>query len=149
MIIKSRKTYLLRKKKEALENHAGVKNSISERLKLARVVAANQSLAKSNPKFYKEGCLWIKNILKFKKENNLLYFVGKQAETIFIKYPKIDSPEAIKSILIASVNPNLTTKKIDSIISNLYSKNISKKARKEVIITIIRSISLENYKYLL
>ncbi|MDD4050049.1 MAG: hypothetical protein PHX47_03515 [Candidatus ainarchaeum sp.] len=144
-----RKIKDLRNKKNTAENHSGVLRIKSERFKIERNLASQKPLAMEYKSEYKQGCLFIKKILDYKQKNKLIFFTGKQAGEILKKYPKLDSPEAIKSILIASSNPNLNIKKINSIVSEIYSKKISEKERKDIIFTMIRSIKIENYEYLL
>lgn len=139
----------LRVRKKAVEEHEGVRNLKKQRLVVDRSIAEKTPIALKFKKEYREGCMWIKNILEFKSKNKLLYFTGRQAGEIFKKHPSLDSPNAVRSILIASVNPNLTIQKIDSIVTELFSNKLAQKERREVIITMIRSIKIENYEYLL
>jgi hypothetical protein len=139
----------LRNRRKKIENHKGLIDAKKRKLKLRKEVAKDQKLAKENPKEYKAGCIWIKKIIKYKKENKLIYFVGKQSDGIFKKYPELNSKEVVKSILIASVNPKLDISQINKMVESLFSKSLSQKERKSIILDMIRSIKIENYEYLL
>jgi len=139
----------LRKRKKAVEEHPGVEKIKSDRAKLRRLIIAKQPLAKENKQEYKVGCEWIKRILKYKQENKRSYFTGNQAAEIFKKYPELNTPNSIKSILIASVNPDLTITKVNSLVSEIFSKSMPEKERKSIILTMVRNIKAENYDYLL
>jgi hypothetical protein len=144
-----RKIIDLRSRQKSAEEHSGVLKLKKERSILKKAIASQKPLAMEYKSEYKQGCLWIKKILEYKQKNKLIYFTGKQAVEILKKYPKLDSPEVIKNILIASINPNLNITKINSMVSKIYNKNISEKERKDIIFTMIRSIKIENYDYLL
>jgi hypothetical protein len=139
---------LKRKQKEVVE-HKGIKQLESKRLILKKATAESQTFVLRNKKEYLIGCQLIKNILKYKTENRLIYFTGKQAEQILKKYPEINTPTGVKSLLVASLNPNLTTLKINSLVLEIFSKEMPLKDRKQIIYTMIRSIKPENYKHLL
>lgn len=145
----SSKTKELRKKVDAAQNHPAALKIKADRNKLKRNVASQQPIARENKLEYKEGCVLIKKILEYKQKNKLIYFTGKQAGEIFKKHPELNTPSGVKNILIASVNPELNITKINSIVSELFSKKLSESERKSVILTMIRSIKIENYDYLL
>jgi hypothetical protein len=147
MLKKTLLEYRIRKKKA--ENHKGLTDARKKKFSLQKEFAKDQKLAKENPKEYKAGCIWIKKIIKYKKENKLIYFVGKQAEGVFKKYPELNSKEVVKSILVASINPKLDISQINKMVESLFSKSVSEKERKSIILDMIRSIKIENYEYLL
>ncbi len=140
---------ILKRKQKAVVEHEGVKKLESKRLILKKAAAENQTFVLKNKKEYNIGCKLIKNILEYKSKNRLIYLTGMQAEQILNKYPEINTPTGVKSLLVASLNPNLTTFKINSLVSEIFSKEMPLKDRKQIIYTMIRSIKPENYKHLL
>lgn len=63
----------LTKKRKNLQEHPGIKRFKLERKKRDREFAKKQPIALENKKEYLEGCRWIKKVLKYKKENKLIY----------------------------------------------------------------------------
>ena len=144
-----KKIAFLKKKKKSVIEHEGIKKVKLKRITEKKELAKNQPLAQENKKEYALGCALIVDILKYKQKNPLIYFTGKQADAILKKYPKINTPEGVKSILVASVNPNLTTSKVNSMVSRMFSSNFPENERKKIIVSMIRNIKAENYNYLL
>ena len=145
----NKKVLAFKKRKRLIEEHSGIIKLKKDRSKLKRNFAAKTKIALENKLEYKLGCKWIKNILKYKKENELLYVTGRQASGVLKKYPELNNPKIIKSILIASINPDLTIKKINSMLIELFNKKISEKERVSVILSMIRIIDSEHYDYLM
>jgi hypothetical protein len=144
-----RELSILRNKQKKVVRHKGIEQLESKRFKLNLAAAENQAFVLKNKKEYNIGCKLIKNILEYKSKNRLIYLTGMQAEQILKKYPEINTPIGVKSLLVASLNPKLTTSKINSLVSEIFSKEMPLKDRKQIIYTMIRSIKPENYKHLL
>lgn len=140
---------ILKEKTKKATEHSGITKLKLTRDNVKRKLAENQTFVLRNKEEYEKGCLLIKKILEYKQKNRLIYLTGKQAEAIFKRFPELNTPNGVKSILVASLNSNLNTLKINSMVSEIFNKEIPERKRKEIIFTMIRSIKHENYKYLL
>ena len=139
----------LRKRTNAAKEHRGTIKHKTKRFIEIKKIADNTTIAKENKTDYKYGCNWIKKILKFKKEHKFIYMTGKQAPLIFKKFSNLNRPEAIRRILIATVNPELTIEKIDSMVKELFNKDFPKKDKRTILLSMIRDITHDHYEYLL
>jgi len=136
-------TKKLREKKESIIHHPGIIKIENERKYNA---LKNSVIAKAHPTEFTAGSDYIRKILKFKQLNPILFTVGKLAPQIIKEYPELRKPETIKSIMIATGNPNLSIEKIDLLVNEMFADPKQVDAN---VISFIRLINKKNYGYLL
>jgi len=136
----------LRDKKDKIMHHKGIikleKIRIYDKLK-------ESGIAKEHPTEFIKGSEFIKQILIYKQNNALRYSTGKLAAYVFKKFPELNTPEVVKSILIATGNPKLGINDINKLVSDMFDPKVSESTRKGVIFSLIRSINKKNYGYLI
>jgi len=135
----------LRDKSNEIIHHKGI-------IKLEKIRIYNKlkesPVAKEHPTEFIKGSECIKQILLCKQNNQLLYTTGKLAPYVLKKFPELNTPEVVRSILIATGNPKLEINDINNIVSEIFDTAVSENARKGIIFSLIRSINKKNYGYL-
>ncbi|MEI8363998.1 MAG: hypothetical protein WCF78_00895 [archaeon] len=135
----------LRDKKDKIIHHKGI-------IKIEKIRIYNKlkesPIAKEHPTEFIKGSECIKQILLYKQNNQLLYTTGKLAPYVLKKFPELNTPEVVRSILIATGNPKLELNDINNIVSEMFDTTVSEDARKGILFSLIRSINKKNYGYL-
>ena len=135
----------LRNKSNEIIHHKGI-------IKVEKIRIYNKlkesPVAKEHPTEFIKGSECIKQILLYKQNNQLLYTTGKLALYVLKKFPELNTPEVVKSILIATGNPKLEINDINNMVSEMFDAAVSENARKGILFSLIRSINKNNYGYL-